>query len=888
MSEMLTNPFIQKSTRYSFDDETFEFTNRNLRTHFKNVYIFCKLHNDIDYQKILEGNIDYQEFKNITKMFALYKSNISLIYNQVFKQNIIIMDTELIKDSNIFGYNLPDKILVIPIFNISFLHIQNHIDNITSNVNTFEKFYNEIIIKENLKYEFTTRDIYHILKIIRNLEIDEYWTLNKNCNININKEFNSRCFNFVLSENKKSGIIASAMAKINKTEDYFNDLLEKKIDKMVVNEDSTFNNKYFYSKEGSGYTNEEINSIIKFFTDKLNKIITQSEKNNSLINLMVTLIYTLFNKLFKSRDFCHHILNNIEIIKLFNSELFSSFLNSDYLKIDFINNFKYAWTRFYLEEKAKEGYLNTNDEIVFDIHTANSLPFFAPKTREKFNNPYICIPISAKAIHKNIYGVDYSSYVKSDKANNKDNYLGINNLTDFKSNMNTFISGSDVFNIFDGINFKEKKMAVTGSIMPACLQKNNPLKLKFENNYRYYSEYYCNSDVDVMIKTNDVNEFLNISQEIFKQMKENIKTYFEYLFIDIEYNKNIYVYITKNFIENNLSNFDYKYVKENINSDEIIENILPYIIEEHQKYLDSLNINENQLKFIKDFDKSKVNVILYEENKENYDDITIRFNVKAKVKSKYLSRELEIFMISGNDFMNVVSKFHLPCVRAYYDGDNVYMTPSCITSYMTMINMHYTYFSSNTTPMEIINKYRMRGFGIILNKKEISQLFQYSCNTEFWRNLYGFHIIGSLNGKLKKFLSDIPINNSFYEPRKTNYAFYLDNDYVEDIYNTRNLRDNNRFIIEFYGNVSCLDEYKIDSYNNGNLKAMKNFNLNDNIEDVLKSYNNKGEPLVDYDELQSPITNESSNIINSNINPLPQNEILTPIDDWSIPNNDWN
>ena len=217
MSEILKNPFIVKNSKYTFDDETFDFTNKNLRTHFNNVYIFCKFNNDIDYQKILEGTIDKLHFKNIIKMFTLYESNISLIYNDVLKPNIVIIESEIIKDSNYFGYNLPDKILILPIFNISFLHIQNHIDNITQNINTFRKFYNEIIIKEHLKYNFSYKEISNILKIIKNLEIDEYWTLYRNCNININKAFNSRYFEFIPNDDKKSGIISSAMTKINKT-----------------------------------------------------------------------------------------------------------------------------------------------------------------------------------------------------------------------------------------------------------------------------------------------------------------------------------------------------------------------------------------------------------------------------------------------------------------------------------------------------------------------------------------------------------------------------------------------------------------------------------------------------------------------------------------------
>ena len=434
-----------------------------------------------------------------------------------------------------------------------------------------------------------------------------------------------------------------------------------------------------------------------------------------------------------------------------------------------------------MDEREKEGFLKTSDDIVFDINTASMLPFFGVRTNDTDLNPYIVIPINQKNLSpkNNIFGADYTSTMY--KTNY---YLGIVNLDTFKNNMNTFISGSNVFDIFNGINFKENKMGVTGSIMPACLQKNNPLKLKFNSDYRYYSEYYSNSDIDVMIKTSDVTEFLNITQNIFKKMTDNIKTYFEYVYIDMTYNKNIYVYLTKKFIDDNLSDLDFEYVKNNINSNDIIEKILPFIIKQHEKYVESLNLNDSKLDIIKEFDKSKVNIILYENNKENYDDITIKFNIKARVKSKYLSRELELFMIKGDDFMNVVSKFHLPCVRAYYDGSNVYMTPSCITSYMTMINMHYTYFSSNTTPMEIINKYRMRGFGIILNKKEIGQLFKYSCDTEYWRNLYNFKNINNLNLNMKKFIGYVNLSSQFFEPRKTNFAYYVDNDYVEDNYNS--------------------------------------------------------------------------------------------------------
>jgi len=791
MSEMLQNPFISKRTKYDFNDETFEFTPRNLKMHFNNVYIFCKFNNNVDYENILQGNLDYNNFKNIIKMFTLYETDISLIYNKVFNPNIIIIDSDLIKESNYFGYHLPEKILLLPIFNISFLHIQNHIDNITNNLNTFEKFYNELIIKNSLNYEYSGKEIYNISKLINNLEIDNYWENKGNCNININKEFNKRMFEYVSIDNKKSTIISSAMTKINKTVDYFDDLIDYKINNLIKKEDiTTYNNKYFYSKNGSGYSNNEINSLFEYFENMYN-ILEQPYENH--VSKIKDIIYNLYNKLLKSKEYCHHIINNKKMLdNIFINELFSDIKHGENHMQQFLYNFKYAWTRFYMDEKAKEGYLKTTDEIVFDIDTANKLPLFLPKTYQNNSNPYIVIPINKNFLKNNIYGIDYTTYVDSPA-----NMLGIVDLKTFKEKMNIFISGSELFDIFSGINFKENKIAITGSIMTACLQKNNPLRFKYDNDYRYYSEYYPNSDVDVMVKTKEINEFLTITKKIYNKMRESIKIYFEYLYIDLEYNKNIYVYITKNFIEKNLSSFDYYYVKNNINSNEIIELILPFIENEHTKYLNSLNLDEDKLAIVNKFDKSKINIIMYENQKENYNDITIRFNLKARIKSKYLSRELELFMITGDDFMNVVSKFHLPCVRAFYDGDTVYMTPSCITSYMTMINMHYTYFSGASSPMEIINKYRMRGFGILLNNKEIGELFKYSCDTEFWRNLYGFTDISNINSNMRKFINYIRLDSPFFEPRKTNFAFYIDDNYVEDTYKSKKQINNYKFIFYF-------------------------------------------------------------------------------------------
>ena len=158
-------------------------------------------------------------------------------------------------------------------------------------------------------------------------------------------------------------------------------------------------------------------------------------------------MFILYLKLLRSKDLCHHILNNEEMYYITNKLLNINKKNNSNFIFEYINGFKYAWTRFYMDERAKEGMLNTDDEIVFNINTACKLPFFAPLSNEYYTSPYIAIPIGRNNFKNNILGVGIN-YTSSA------NYpLGIENLDTFKENMNIFISGSNIFNIFEGISF---------------------------------------------------------------------------------------------------------------------------------------------------------------------------------------------------------------------------------------------------------------------------------------------------------------------------------------------------------------------------------------------------------------------------------------------------
>jgi len=145
----------------------------------------------------------------------------------------------------------------------------------------------------------------------------------------------------------------------------------------------------------------------------------------------------------------------------------------------------------------------------------------------------------------------------------------------------------------------------------------------------------------------------------------------------------------------------------------------------------------------------------------------INENLKFKISSPYMQHSIELFKIRFNDFFATVSTFHLPIVRSYYDGNTVKMTPSCISACMTMINMDYKYFAGSKDPIEIINKYRCRGYGTILNDKEKIRFFEYNNLIEKWKNIYSIKLNDSLS--IKKCLGFKLINDPMFEFSKKVY-----------------------------------------------------------------------------------------------------------------------
>lgn len=103
---------------------------------------------------------------------------------------------------------------------------------------------------------------------------------------------------------------------------------------------------------------------------------------------------------------------------------------------------------------------------------------------------------------------------------------------------------------------------------------------------------------------------------------------------------------------------------------------------------------------------------------------------KYRYKIYGLPRSIELFCV--NSIPGVIAKFHLACVRAWWDGEQLHMYPSFVTAAMTGVCHELRWTSCNKDLRDIVLKYYQRGFAIMLNRQEVNNLIQYTANNPKW------------------------------------------------------------------------------------------------------------------------------------------------------------
>nr|QFG74364.1 MAG: hypothetical protein [Megaviridae environmental sample] len=773
------NPFniTESITKYDNELETdITITKNNLNKYFKHIYILCIKKNKKINKEIYKKMISEELLIDLSKELMAYKVNTTLIKNFTHFNRLIKLEKNILELYNMFGYELEEYNLCLPVFNVAFLNVQKYFDTISNN-NNLDQLYNLLVLNRFFceKSNETTKSI--ISSTISNLDESKYWTFKFNCMYNFSELFFKRTFNFSCKSKLTNKSVKALIHNLDNDQQSSDDddyLIEiyKKLKYVDPSTCIKFGNyKLFSMVKNCNYSLDDINNIYK-----------ELDYDQKFLFVCYMLA---------SKEYSHLILNNQAILE--DNIINDINVYNETFKVNLFEYLlSYAWIRFYMEECIRKTKMSSSDNFVFSINTASKLPVFDYDYLNPYTNPYMTILVKEKflAPRINVHGVEYKRGRK------------ICTYNEFLDRFNIFTTNMSNCNLFANIDFKKLKMAISGSCMTACLQVSHPLMELFDGSdfptkfSRFCNEYYAKSDIDIMIKTQDMFEFIRNCREIHETVTTNVLCYYhpyaQESHVKLIFKKKLYIRVNKQYILNNILNEDisYGWFIQNINSTEVKtlfssyldkflseeEKKYPEYIHEYPEYFgmidyDDINIyvfDENKSAVIIDTKGISENVDIESDIDTDIDEVIVScINFKAHISAPQLNHDLEIFPIKSEDF-GIVSQFHMPCVRAYYDGSDVFILPSCITAHMTYCNMDYKYVSGQKDPVDIINKYRMRGFGTWLNQNEIKTYLKYIEKIPFWKNLYNY----SSGHNPTKVLSPLKIDSKIFKPRLWNSEFY--------------------------------------------------------------------------------------------------------------------
>jgi hypothetical protein len=747
MSGQRLNPFYVKTNEIDLSS-------------ISSAYVLClndgleHVDNSMYSEYLTEGQYEWSQ-----QNMMLIKVNKYMI-NSSFKFLVVVNKNVLELYNNKFKYNFVDDEVVMVIPNICYSDLKKYIDMYTHK--TLKDVVKMKLIKDYVGNNKPKLCIYD------GLSSSKYWTYPKNCKLTHTNEFIKRNFrlknNMKLSDDVRTVIDTMSISKQNRNANYIADLL------MEIEEgDDMKTSKYYVVDKPDVITKEHINELFEN---------TMSERE----------LYKMFNTLLVSKKYCHLVVNNSFVL-----DKMKSIINKYKPIYNYL--FGYTWLTFYTEEMTIKTRTTVDKRYVFDIDTASKLPVFPYSAIDPHSNPYIALLLPENVLDpiNNIQGLQINSSEQ-----------GISTLDEFKINFNIFTTGNAGINILENVDWSN--IAVSGSSMTACIPKTNPLMYLFENNdkFRYYNEYYAKSDLDIMCNLTNIFEFTDKVFNIAESVKQNLQTLQtlnnqadNLITISIDPIKSAVIMVSQSYIKENIKN-DYKYAIDNINSTEIKEIFYHKYVENKIKH-NKLNrekgfISKNYESYYNIVGIDDIKIIIVkneiEENDKDYNTeyindngkyIKIKEILKFKIRSPYLLHEMEIFQINYPDFFSCVARFHLPCVRSFYNGDNVYLLPSAITAYLTMQNIDYKYFSGSKDPIEIINKYRMRGYGTFLNKMEKIHIVEYTSKIKKWNALFQIDIKNVET--VKSMFGQLELTHTLFKPRRFSPNEYYDSIPVIDKYN---------------------------------------------------------------------------------------------------------
>lgn len=603
------------------------------------------------------------------------------------------------------------------------------------NLNKFIEFFTII------SYNQISLDKFKIKKKLNQLlcSLSEYWEDPAHCYYTLTDKFNKRKFNNVnyngFDENVIKNINSNFEINWNSREiNYLNDIIK-------FNDWKEMCLHKYYMPIKSEFTPDDIVQIYKQLPSEYLK-------------------YMFISNMLVSRTHCHLILNNKQFLELSKPLL-------DKYKLIFKYLIGYTWITLKNEEYHIYHKIKDTDRIVFDIDTAELLPSFPFSYDDINQNPYACL-----LIDKNILDIK-NNCLTMEMMRDYTKYYGVCGKKEFERRLNIFVNnGTNTKGILECVDWSS--CVITGSVMTACGMKHNPLIdiCKTDNNMdvitdgdlsNYYFHYYANSDIDMICNKKSIYDYIQVvntfiskttqkynkisisnihtgtmilSDEFILGELDEINKILKKKYVDTDINVG---FIKSNFANPEIKKYFYsKYylvwkqeqkdylIGQNINIDDglIKDYLIPIPEEEFRLYNLDYELDTDKYP-VQDYEKYfySPNPTLNTKSKQIVAKLSE--SIRFKVSNPY-TKTFEIFKSRDENFFSIVSKFHMGFVRAFWNGQTVLCLPSYITSLMLQLAVDYKYFASIRDPIEIVNKYRSRGFGIVLNRYEKLHMAYYN------------------------------------------------------------------------------------------------------------------------------------------------------------------
>jgi hypothetical protein len=803
---------------------------------YDKVFIICMKRN-FDVSKcthIYDEIISNEEFKGICNNLVIIQAPTKILYNNMYKYIAKTVTKNMLEKmfGDVFKFN--EQEVIIPLIELT-ENTVNKIMTLTNGdyvISDLRDFISLVNYYNRLNKKIVSEKL---TNIIYNLRESKFWCDKRHCPLNINSGFTERQFPirpdysvkvpYLYGINKRrteeSNHIINEIETPHKDHyDFVDDCQDNKVDVeaepivKTINADKVNTYEFVEGNESSNvivkvreqnapekkffqinHTYIDVGTDLKklpyFANTDMGLLKIKMEEVNELFSGLTSVKeqYDLFNALITAKDYCHMVLNNKFILEKMQPHFKKFAPLYKYL-------FGYGWLCMYIEECIFKTKTTIKHRYVFDIDTASKLPIFPFSEKDIYQNPYLTCLINRNLSNpvNNMLGVSQIQ---------KHEY-GICNFDTFKKRLNIFMTGKSDKDIFVGVDWS--KFALSGSMIPACIQKNPPLlklsdqsKSIDEQYVEYFNKFYGSSDIDIMY-IGDNNSFFKDIDAFIQTVKRN-SNFVETSKMEIEPDKRLTISFTRKFfelrekdiIDTTKTDWTVDDIISHIGSPEIKEYIYKFYVDHKYKMnIQVRNDNKEKSEFLTSFlrysNQDDINIIFsntplfFDENQPpSASDYIYRYNdlsntkvdadkneivvkicdsVKFDITLSNLLRPMQLFKIKGTDFFTTVARFHFPCVRGFYNNNKVYLLPSCITANMTGINLGYKYLTGIRDPIELVNKYRMRGFGFILNENEKKYIIEYNKRVE---------------NELIKIKDDSEIE-TYFGARKLNDKIYCGND----------------------------------------------------------------------------------------------------------------